>query len=138
MAKKQEMVLNPSKISGVCGRLLCCLSYEYEMYDEIKKDLADMHEAESKDKKEDESLHLEEERRLADEKRWQEDRRRQEKQKEDSQELVRPEARTNHMQGKSRNRSQNSLGTVSSRKSRNPAASTAWRKSGRKKAQVLA
>ena len=100
MAKKQEMVLNPSKISGVCGRLLCCLSYEYEMYDEIKKDLADMHEAESKDKKEDESLHLEEERRLADEKRRQEDRRRQEKQKEDSQELVRPEARTNHMQGK--------------------------------------
>src|SRR5512146_425105 len=35
MATKQEMVLNPAKISGVCGRLLCCLSYEYEMYDEI-------------------------------------------------------------------------------------------------------
>ena len=32
MAKKQDMVLNPAKISGVCGRLLCCLSYEFEMY----------------------------------------------------------------------------------------------------------
>ena len=40
MAKKQEMVLNPAKISGVCGRLLCCLSYEYEMYEANKKDLA--------------------------------------------------------------------------------------------------
>ena len=45
MAKKQDMVLNPAKISGVCGRLLCCLSYEYGMYDEIKKDLAGMRQA---------------------------------------------------------------------------------------------
>ncbi|HCC68754.1 MAG TPA: hypothetical protein DEP99_02595 [Nitrospiraceae bacterium] len=30
MAKKQELVLNPSKLSGVCGRLMCCLGYEYE------------------------------------------------------------------------------------------------------------
>ncbi|TKJ35582.1 stage 0 sporulation protein [bacterium (candidate division B38) B3_B38] len=28
MAKKQNMILNPSKISGVCGKLMCCLSYE--------------------------------------------------------------------------------------------------------------
>ena len=48
MAKKQEMVLNPAKISGVCGRLLCCLSYEFPMYDEIKKDLAGMREAAAK------------------------------------------------------------------------------------------
>jgi hypothetical protein len=32
MAKKQNLSLNPSKISGQCGRLLCCLSYENEMY----------------------------------------------------------------------------------------------------------
>src|SRR5512140_202064 len=45
MAKKQDMVLNPAKISGVCGRLLCCLSYEFEMYDANKKDLLGMREA---------------------------------------------------------------------------------------------
>jgi cell fate regulator YaaT (PSP1 superfamily) len=32
MAKKQNLSLNPSKISGQCGRLLCCLSYENDMY----------------------------------------------------------------------------------------------------------
>lgn len=30
MAKKQELALNPGKLSGLCGRLMCCLSYEYE------------------------------------------------------------------------------------------------------------
>jgi cell fate regulator YaaT (PSP1 superfamily) len=39
MAKKQNLVLNPQKISGVCGRLMCCLGYEYTYYDEIKKDI---------------------------------------------------------------------------------------------------
>ncbi len=33
MAKEQNIFLNPSKISGICGRLLCCLSYEQENYD---------------------------------------------------------------------------------------------------------
>ena len=33
MAKEQNLFLNPSKISGICGRLLCCLSYEQENYD---------------------------------------------------------------------------------------------------------
>ncbi len=33
MAKEQNLFLNPAKISGVCGRLLCCLSYEQEVYD---------------------------------------------------------------------------------------------------------
>lgn len=33
MAKEQNLFLNPAKISGVCGRLLCCLSYEQESYD---------------------------------------------------------------------------------------------------------
>ncbi|MXX66557.1 MAG: stage 0 sporulation family protein [Chloroflexi bacterium] len=32
MAKNQNLPLNPAKISGVCGRLLCCLRYEHEMY----------------------------------------------------------------------------------------------------------
>lgn len=32
MAKEQNLPLNPMKISGVCGRLLCCLTYEYEQY----------------------------------------------------------------------------------------------------------
>ena len=33
MAKEQNLFLNPAKISGMCGRLLCCLSYEQESYD---------------------------------------------------------------------------------------------------------
>ena len=33
MAKEQNLFLNPSKISGICGRLQCCLSYEKENYD---------------------------------------------------------------------------------------------------------
>ncbi len=39
MAKNQSLALNPSKINGVCGRLLCCLNYEDEVYTELKKDL---------------------------------------------------------------------------------------------------
>lgn len=35
MAKTQNLSLNPTKISGVCGRLMCCLSYENEYYSEI-------------------------------------------------------------------------------------------------------
>ena len=36
MAKKQNISLNPNKISGMCGRLMCCLSYEYDHYAKIK------------------------------------------------------------------------------------------------------
>ena len=32
MAKEQNLSLNPTKISGICGRLLCCLKYESDMY----------------------------------------------------------------------------------------------------------
>ena len=32
MAKNQNLALNPSKINGQCGRLLCCLNYEDEVY----------------------------------------------------------------------------------------------------------
>ncbi len=35
LAKKQQLYINPSKISGPCGRLLCCLSYETDIYDEM-------------------------------------------------------------------------------------------------------
>ncbi len=38
MMKEQNLLLNPSKISGVCGRLMCCLGYEYSMYVDLKKD----------------------------------------------------------------------------------------------------
>lgn len=37
MVKEQSLALNPAKISGICGRLMCCLSYEYDMYMEYKK-----------------------------------------------------------------------------------------------------
>lgn len=37
MAKEQNLALNPSKISGQCGRLLCCLDYEYETYCGLRK-----------------------------------------------------------------------------------------------------
>lgn len=37
MAKEQNLALNPVKISGICGRLMCCLSYEHEMYQGEKK-----------------------------------------------------------------------------------------------------
>ena len=38
MAKNQQLALNPSKISGNCGRLLCCLRYEDDMYVDIFKE----------------------------------------------------------------------------------------------------
>lgn len=39
MAKQQGLALNPTKISGQCGRLLCCLGYEYETYCSMSKKL---------------------------------------------------------------------------------------------------
>jgi len=39
MAKEQNMSLNPEKISGLCGRLMCCLGYEYDCYADMKKDM---------------------------------------------------------------------------------------------------
>ena len=38
MARDQGLVINPTKISGVCGRLLCCINYEYAQYEEALKD----------------------------------------------------------------------------------------------------
>jgi cell fate regulator YaaT (PSP1 superfamily) len=37
MAKEQNLALNPSKISGMCGRLMCCLNYEFPSYELAKK-----------------------------------------------------------------------------------------------------
>jgi len=37
MAKNQNLALNPAKLSGGCGRLLCCLTYEDETYKDIRK-----------------------------------------------------------------------------------------------------
>ncbi|MBF7096105.1 PSP1 domain-containing protein [Alkalibacter mobilis] len=39
MAKEQNLSLNPTKISGICGRLLCCLKYEQDFYEEINNKL---------------------------------------------------------------------------------------------------
>ncbi len=39
MAKEQNIALNPMKTSGICGRLLCCLGYEYEQYRTMKEKL---------------------------------------------------------------------------------------------------
>lgn len=38
MAKEQNLFLNPAKISGICGRLLCCLSYEQDNYEQFHRE----------------------------------------------------------------------------------------------------
>ncbi len=39
MAKDQSLSLNPTKISGICGRLMCCLRYEYDNYKTLRKQM---------------------------------------------------------------------------------------------------
>ncbi len=39
MAKEQGLSLNPTKISGLCGRLMCCLTFEYEVYQTLRAQL---------------------------------------------------------------------------------------------------
>lgn len=41
MAKVQNLSLNPTKISGICGRLMCCLKYENDIYYELRKGMPD-------------------------------------------------------------------------------------------------
>ncbi len=36
MAKEQGLLLNPTKISGLCGRLMCCLAFEHQTYCDLK------------------------------------------------------------------------------------------------------
>ena len=45
MAKNQNLSLNPNKINGVCGRLLCCLNYENDTYSELKKELPELNKS---------------------------------------------------------------------------------------------
>lgn len=47
MAKLQKATLDPTKISGRCGRLKCCLRYEYELYEELHKQAARQARAEA-------------------------------------------------------------------------------------------
>jgi len=42
MAKEQDMALTPSKIAGVCGKLLCCLQYENDCYHQLKEEMPDI------------------------------------------------------------------------------------------------
>ncbi len=42
MAKEQALPLNPSKISGVCGRIKCCMAYEFNVYKELNRGLPKM------------------------------------------------------------------------------------------------
>ncbi|MGE5483427.1 MAG: stage 0 sporulation family protein [Ignavibacteriales bacterium] len=42
MAKEQNLSLNPAKISGLCGRLMCCLRYECEHYEDMKASLPEV------------------------------------------------------------------------------------------------
>jgi len=44
MAKTQNLSLNPTKISGICGRLMCCLQYENDTYLDLKKGMPDVGE----------------------------------------------------------------------------------------------
>ena len=44
MAKGQSLSLNPTKISGICGRLMCCLKYENDIYMEMRKGMPDVGE----------------------------------------------------------------------------------------------
>ena len=104
MAKKQDMVLNPAKISGVCGRLLCCLSYEYEMFDAIKKDLAEMKEASVREKRDAEERKLSEQRREAEERRADEEQRRkdEDRRREDQKREKQPQQRDGGRRDKKR------------------------------------
>ena len=44
MAKEQNLSHNPTKISGICGRLMCCLKYENDIYNEFKKGMPNVGE----------------------------------------------------------------------------------------------
>ena len=45
MARDQGLVINPSKISGACGRLLCCIKYEHSQYSDALKGYPAVHQA---------------------------------------------------------------------------------------------
>ena len=43
MAKDQNIALSPTKISGVCGKLMCCLRYEQESYEKMRAKMPKIH-----------------------------------------------------------------------------------------------
>ena len=49
MAKEQDIALNPMKTSGICGRLLCCLGYEYDQYRAMKEKMPPLRQEVSTD-----------------------------------------------------------------------------------------
>ena len=61
MAKNQNLSLNPTTISGLCGKLLCCISYEDSLYEELSESSKSQENKpdESKDKDEEEIVKLE-------------------------------------------------------------------------------
>ena len=44
MAKNQNLSLNPTKISGICGRLMCCLKYENDTYCQLRKGMPEVND----------------------------------------------------------------------------------------------
>jgi cell fate regulator YaaT (PSP1 superfamily) len=44
MTKNQNIALNPQKISGVCGKLFCCINYEDDVYTELKQLMPDINQ----------------------------------------------------------------------------------------------
>jgi cell fate regulator YaaT (PSP1 superfamily) len=42
MAREQGLALNPSRLAGMCGRLKCCLKYEYATYVDLKRALPNL------------------------------------------------------------------------------------------------
>ena len=47
MAKEQNLSLNPTKISGICGRLMCCLKYENDVYCERRREQSALRKAQA-------------------------------------------------------------------------------------------
>jgi len=62
MAKQQNLSLNPTKISGICGRLMCCLKYENDQYEECDRNC----EKKASKKIEDENVDISELKKLED------------------------------------------------------------------------
>ncbi len=56
-AREQDIYISPSKISGLCGRLLCCLQYEHDFYREISKNFPERNEVIKTDKGNSQVLH---------------------------------------------------------------------------------
>jgi cell fate regulator YaaT (PSP1 superfamily) len=56
-AREQDIYISPSKISGLCGRLLCCLQYEFDFYDKTSKEFPERDDVIKTDKGNSQVLH---------------------------------------------------------------------------------